>query len=116
MKCSKCGAENPDGRKVCTQCGDAEEPGRESRRLNDPDDFEKSLTTILSDQGSAEERIEILGKALQSGLPLDDEIKTHAFLGAELFTPGTTKRLSTITKKAWVSPSIALPCSEMKPW
>ena len=88
MKCSKCGAENPDGRKVCTQCGDAEESGRESRRLNDPDDFEKSLTTILSDQGSAEERIEILGKALQSGLPLDDEIKTHAFLGAELFITG----------------------------
>ena len=89
MKCSKCGAENPDGRKVCTQCGNAEEPVRESRGLNDQDDFEKSMTMILSDQGSAEERIELLGKALQSELPLDDEIKTHAFLGkAELFSTG----------------------------
>ena len=88
MKCSKCGAENPDGRKVCAQCGNVEEPGRDSRGLNGPDGFEKSLTMILSGQGSAEARIELLGKALQGGLPLDDEIKAHAFLGDELFSTG----------------------------
>ena len=89
MKCSKCGAENPDGRKVCAQCGNAEEPGRDSRGLNGPDGFEKPLAMILSGQGSAEERIELLGNALKGGLPLDDEIRAHALLGAELFNTGS---------------------------
>jgi hypothetical protein len=88
MKCSKCGVESPAGRKVCAQCGNAEEPVCEPRGLNGQEGFEKSMAMILSGQGSAEERIELLGKALQSGLPLDDETKAHAFLGAELLYTG----------------------------
>jgi hypothetical protein len=43
---------------------------------------------ILSNQGTHEERIALLNEALLHGLPANDEIKAHAFLGAEFFNIG----------------------------
>lgn len=65
-----------------------ERENRQSSSLIGRDYFEKCLTMILSGQGNAEERIELLDKALSGELPLDEKIKAHAFLGAELFSMG----------------------------
>jgi len=60
----------------------------QSGGLNSTDSFEQSLGAILSDQGTPEERIELLHTTLLNGLPANDEIKTRAFLGSELFSIG----------------------------
>jgi hypothetical protein len=56
--------------------------------MNGTDSFEQYMSMTVSDQGTPEERIEMLRKALVNGLPENDEIKARAFLGSELFTTG----------------------------
>ena len=62
--------------------------GNHSGTLNSTDSFGQTLRIILSDQATPEERIEQLNKALLHGLTANDEIKAHAFLGAELLNIG----------------------------
>lgn len=62
--------------------------GNQLGDLNGEELFEESLRMILMDRGTPEERIDLISKALSHGLPLDAEVKAHAFIGSELFNVG----------------------------